>query len=123
VEDKILRLDDVYLSTGKYTRVEYLEQRAKLKEELEGLIIPDESKVIEKGLALESLGEYLKDATPAELAEITRTILDSVFTDFVDNRIVRIKPVPEFLELFRVASKITGWQEVDESGSFVVRYA
>lgn len=123
VEEKMHRLDDIYFSTGKYTRVEYLELRSKLKEELESLIIPDESKVVEKGLALESLGDYLVDATPAELAEITRTILDSVFTDFVDRRIVRIKPVPEFLELFRVASKITGWQEVEESGSFIVRNA
>lgn len=78
LEEKIQRLDDVYLSTGKYTRVEYLEQRGKLVEELNSLVVPDKTQVIEKGLALESLGGYLRDATSEELCQISRTMLDSV---------------------------------------------
>lgn len=78
LEEKIQRLDDVYLSTGKYTRVEYLEQRGKLVEELNSLVVPDKTQVIEKGLALERLGGYLRDATSEELCQISRTMLDSV---------------------------------------------
>ncbi len=120
IEDKIRRLDDVYISTGKYTRVQYLEERGKLSEQLESLVIPAESDVLEKGLVFESLGEYLKEATSDELAQICRMMVDSAYTDFVDNRIVRIKPTADFIELFRVASKITGWQEKGD-GTFFVR--
>lgn len=123
LEEKIQRLDDVYLSTGKYTRAEYLEQRGKLAKELDSLVVPEKMQVIEKGLALESLGEYLREATSEELSQICRTMLDSVYTDFVNDQIVRIKPVSDFLELFRVAAKTSGWIENQEDGSFFVRAA
>jgi len=123
LEEKIRRLDDVYFSSGSLARITYLEQKAKLKEELESLVIPDQGMVIEKGLVLESLGEYLREATKEELSVLVRTIVDSVYTDFVDKRITRIKPTLEFAELFRVASKTYGWQEVEEDGSFRLRIA
>jgi len=123
LEDKIRKLNDIYYSTGKYTSTEFLELRSKLDEELASLVIPDEADAIEKGLILESLGEYLAEATPQELAQICRTVLDSVYADFKDYTIVRLRPVPEFLELFRVAAQTTGWHEIGSDGSFIVRNA
>ena len=119
IEDSIRRLDDVYVN-GRYTSAEYNEQRDKLFEELNQLVIPNNTVAFERGLILESLGSYLEKATGNELSEICRTVLDAVYTDFVDSRITRFRPAIEFMELFRVAAPLSGWKEM-EDGTFVVR--
>lgn len=75
---------------------------------------------IERGLVLESFGSYFEKSTANELGEICRTVLDAVYTDFVDSRITRFKPAAEFIELFRIAAPLSGWEEGDD-GSFIVR--
>ena len=119
IEDSIRRLDDVYVN-GRYTSAEYNEQRDKLFEELNQLVIPNNTVAVERGLILESLGSYLEKATGNELSEICRTVLDAVYTDFVDSRITRFRPAIEFIELFRVAAPLSSWEEM-EDGTFVVQ--
>jgi len=118
LEDKIRRLDAVYLN-GSYEHIVYQEQREKLLDELNRLVIPDQASTFEYGMVLENLSVYLVRATPSELSDLCRAILDAVYTDFVDHRIVRFKPSPEFIELFRVAAQESGWQEI-ASGDFQV---
>jgi hypothetical protein len=70
-------------------------------------------------MSIESFGSYFEKATANELAEICRTVLDAVYTDFINSRITRFKPAAEFMELFRIAAPLSGWKE-REDGSFVV---
>ena len=93
---------------------------ARLFEELNQLVIPNNTVAVERGLILESLGSYLEKATGNELSEICRTVLDAVYTDFVDSRITRFRPAIDFMELFRVAAPLSSWKEM-EDGTFVVR--
>lgn len=118
LEDKIRRLDSVYLN-GSYEHTDYQEQRAKLLDELNRLVIPDQSSAIERGMVLDRMDKYLNRATPSELTDLCRAILDAVYTDFIDHGIVRFKPSPEFIELFRVAAPQSGWQEI-ANGEFKV---
>ena len=118
LEDSIRRLDDVYVN-GRYTRAEYMEQRKKLFEELNSLVIPNNTVAMERGLVLESLGSYFDKASENELSEVCRTLLDAVYTDFVNSRITRFKPAVEFMEVFRVAAPLSGWKEMSD-GSFTV---
>ena len=118
LEDGIRRLDDVYVN-GRYTRAEYMEQRKKLFQELNSLVIPNNTVAMERGLVLESLGSYFDKASENELSEVCRTLLDAVYTDFVDSRVTRFKPAVEFMEIFRVAAPLSGWKEMSD-GSFVV---
>ncbi len=118
IEESLRRLDDVYVN-GRYTRAEYMVEREKLLNELEVLVMPDNTMAIERGLVLESFGSYFEKATANELSEICRTVLDAVYTDFMNSRITRFKPAAEFMELFRIAAPLSGWKE-REDGSFVV---
>ena len=70
-------------------------------------------------MVLDRMDIYLSKATPSELNDLCRAILDAVYTDFVDHRIVRFKPSPEFIELFRVAAPQSGWQEI-ANGEFEI---
>jgi len=119
IEENLRRLDDVYVN-GRYTRAEYMEQREELLDELKGLVMPDNTGTVERGLVLETFDSYFEKATANELAEICRTVLEAVYTDFVHSRITRFKPAAEFMELFRIAAPLSGWEERDD-GSFIVR--
>lgn len=118
LEDKIKRLDQVYLN-GSYDHRDYQEQRARLLDELNRLVIPDQSSAIENGIRLDNLKELLQNATPTELNDICRALLDAVYTDFVAHRIVRFKPSSELIDLFRLAAPLSSWQEVSP-GEFIV---
>jgi site-specific DNA recombinase len=118
LEDKIKRLDSVYLN-GSYEHAAYQEQRAKLLDELNRLVVPDQSGAIEQGIRLENLKDLLANATPAELNDICRAMLDAVYTDFVGHRIVRFKPASELIEIFRLAAPFSGWREIS-SGDFEI---
>lgn len=118
LEDKVRRLDSVYLN-GSFDHVAYQEQRTRLLDELNRLSIPDQSSSIEHGMVLGNMGEYLSRATATELNELCRAMLDSVHTDFVEHRVVRFKPSAEFIEIFRVAAALSGWQEI-ATGEFKV---
>ena len=120
LEDKIKRLDAVYLN-GSYEHVAYQEQRAKLLDELNRLVLPDQSSSLESGLRLDNLKDLLANATPAELNEICRAMLDAVYTDFVKHRIVRFKPATELIELFRLAAPLSGWREVGNGDFEIIR--
>lgn len=121
IENRIKRFDNVYLSSGNLTDAQYTEQRTKMREELERLVVPDESEAVEKGLLIESLEDYIRDATPEEHSQLCRCLLDSVYTDFRNNRITRIKPITEFYDLFKVISTELGWIENEADGSFVLQ--
>jgi hypothetical protein len=80
--------------------------------------MPDNTMTIEYGLVLETFGSYFEKAIANELGEICRTVLEAVYTDFVNSRITRFKPAAEFIELFRIAAPLSGWEERDD-GSFI----
>jgi DNA invertase Pin-like site-specific DNA recombinase len=119
IQDSIRRLDDVY-ANGRYTRAEYMDQRQKLLDEVNQIVVPDGPSSIERGLLLESLGEYLKDATGTELADICRNIFDAIYTDFVGSRITRFRPANEFWDVFHAAAQLSNWKETDD-GQFILQ--
>lgn len=119
LEDKIRRLDNVYLN-GAYEHKNYLEQREKLLEELNRLVIPNQASSLEQGMVLNNLGAFIEKATPAQKNDICRTIMDSIYTDFNPAKyITRFKPAPVFIDLFRLAGKESGWEE-KENGEFIL---
>ena len=118
IDEKLQRLDDVYFN-GAFTRDEYFEKRSALMEEQKSLIVPDQMVTLEQGLVLDSLHEYIEKATETERSEICHLILDSVYVNFEEGRIIRIKPNVEFNELFRLAAPGMGWKEKPDS-SFII---
>lgn len=64
LEDKIRRLDSVYLN-GSYEHFAYQEQREKLLDELNRLVLPDQASALENGMVLDSLDTFLVRATHA----------------------------------------------------------
>jgi hypothetical protein len=97
-----------------------MDQRQKLLDEVNQIVVPDGPSSIERGLLLESLGEYLKDATGTELADICRNIFDAIYTDFVGSRITRFRPANEFWDVFHAAAQLSNWKETDD-GQFILQ--
>jgi hypothetical protein len=106
------RYQDGLVSDDEYERT-----RDQLKTELDRLVIPDSAQTIELGLQMESLGDYLAEATEAEQAEISHLLLEATHFDLAEGRLVRLKPAAEFRFLFDLIGREMNWQ-AESDGSF-----
>lgn len=106
------RYQDGLVSDDEYERT-----RDQLKTELDRLVIPDSAQTIELGLQMESLGDYLAEATEAEQAEISHLLLEATHFDLAEGRLVRLKPAVEFRFLFDLIGREMNWQ-AESDGSF-----
>ena len=118
LQEQLRRLGRAY-ADGAYSDDEYEEKRMALQNELESLVVPDASRVFEAGLQLEQLGSFLEDATDVERAEIAHLMLTAVYADLEEKLIVRLRPSPEFVFMFRLAAPEMGCQET-EPGIFTL---
>jgi len=109
-QEQLRRLVRTY-QDGLVDDKEYERKRDSLQAKLERLIIPDGATLLEQGLQLENLEPYLQEATEAERAEIAHLIFETVHVDLETQKITRFKPTTEFLHIFRLAAKESGWEE------------
>lgn len=110
IADELRRLGRTF-ADGAFSESEYESRRSKLLAEKESLVVPDGARVIEVGLRLESLGDFLGEATDEEKYQILHLLLEYVYFDFSQKKIVRFKPKAEFIHLFRLAAPLAGWTE------------
>lgn len=111
IRGQLKRLAEIY-QDGLIPRKEYTHRRDELQAQLMALIIPDDATLMEAGLQIENLGPYLEEATVAEKAEIIQLLLEAVFVDLEEGRIVRLKAKPDFLHIFRMVAKEMQWQQI-----------
>ena len=114
IDDDLRRIGRAY-ADGVFTESEYENRRTKLLNEKSSLVVPDGAKVIEIGLRLESLQEFLEYATDDEKYQILHILFDFFNYDFIQAKIVSFKPKAEFAVIFRLAAPLTGWHEVEGS--------
>jgi len=114
IDDDLRRIGRAYVDRV-FTEIEYENRRTKLLNEKASLVIPDGAKVIEIGLRLEGLQEFLEYATDDEKYQILHILFDFVNYDFKQAKIVRFKPKAEFAEISRLAAPLTGWHKVEGS--------
>lgn len=119
IDNEIRRLGRAY-ADGSFSDAEYEKRRDRLAAERETLIVPDNAVVLDYGLQLESMAEFLKDATIDEKAQISHFLLEAVYFDFDKNEIVRFRPSNEFTFIFRMASEEMKWEE-NPPGMFNLR--
>jgi len=98
-----------------FTESEYENRRTKLLNEKASLVVPDGAKIIEIGLRLESLQEFLEYATEDKKYQILHILFDFVNYDFKLAKIVCFKPKAEFAGIFRLAAPLTGWNDLKGS--------
>ncbi len=63
------------------------------------------------GMQLETIGDFMDDATDDEKYKILHILLDAVYYDFSQKRLVGIKPHSDFVPIFRLAAPLSGWSE------------
>jgi len=112
IDDDLHRLGRAYIDRV-LTESEYENRRTKLLNEKASLVVPDGAKIIEIGLRLESLQEFLEYATEDEKYQILHILFDFINYDFKLARIVSFKPKAEFAGIFRLATPLTGWNEIE----------
>ncbi|MFZ6028305.1 MAG: hypothetical protein ACOYYS_11375 [Chloroflexota bacterium] len=72
------------------------------------------------GLQLESLSEFLEEATIEEQAQICHFLLESVYFDLDTKEVIRLRPAKDFTFLFRMAAEEMEWDE-KAPGVFTLR--
>jgi hypothetical protein len=112
IEDELRRAGRAF-ADGAFNEEEYDRRRKKLIAEKDSLVVPDGAKAIEMGMQLETIGDFMVDATAEEKYKILHILFDSVYYDFRQKRLVRFKPHADFVPIFRLAAPISGWKEKD----------
>lgn len=106
-------------SDGALEEDEYERKLKQIQGELDRLVTTDDVDLLEYGLKLERLGDVLGEADPAELAELCQLMLEQVHVDLGQGRIVRFRPTPTFMLLFRMAASEMGWREAEDGTLYV----
>jgi hypothetical protein len=112
IEDKLRRAGRAF-ADGAFSEDDYDRRRKKLIAERDSLIVPDGAKEIEMGMQLETIGDFMDDATDDEKYKILHILLDAVYYDFGKKRLVGFRPHPDFVPIFRLAAPMSGWKEKD----------
>jgi site-specific DNA recombinase len=87
---------------------------------LGALVMPgDGSTLIEKGLHLDTLHDLLEEAGEADLFKLSHHLLEAVYFDLEDDKLISFRPGRDFLYLFRITAEATGWRE-EQPGEFLV---
>ncbi|GMQ79389.1 MAG: hypothetical protein BMS9Abin02_1977 [Anaerolineae bacterium] len=76
--------------------IEYREKRKELQSRLDSLIIPENPQLIEAGSYLEVIGDLWSVASIEERRDLTRIMIDAVYIDVIEEKIIMVKPVKAF---------------------------
>jgi site-specific DNA recombinase len=99
VQEKLRRVKlmyrDLVIDDGEYrTTYDQLQSR------LSSLVLPSSPHLVTAGEYLQQLGKLWAAATLEEQRDITRVLLNAVYVDVLQERIVAIEPMPIFKRLF-----------------------
>jgi hypothetical protein len=111
------RLADLYL-WGDIERAAYKQQQAVLEAELSALVVPEQTAITEAGRYLKQVGVLWDDADIGQRRELLHAILDCVKVDVLAQRVVCVKPKPEFVPLFRRVDDLEE-DDVDHCGTSI----
>lgn len=75
--------------------------------------MPDGAKTIEMGMQLETIGDFMDDATDDEKFKILHILFDAVYYDFGRKRLVGFRQHSDFVPIFRLAAPLSGLNETD----------
>jgi hypothetical protein len=112
IEEKLRRAGRAF-ADGAFSEDDYDRRRKKLIAERDSLVVPDGAKAIEMGMQLETIGDFMDDATDDEKYKILHILLDAVYYDFGKRRLVGFRPHSDFVPIFRLAAPMSGWKEKD----------
>jgi hypothetical protein len=119
IEDRRLEIEEELRRAGRafadgaFSEDDYDRRRKKLISEKDSLVIPDGAKAIEMGMQLETIGDFIDDATDDEKYKILHILFDAVYYDFGQKRLVGFKPHADFVPIFRLAAPLSGWSETE----------
>ena len=117
IENRRLEIEDELRRTGRafadgaFDEDDYDRRRKKLFAERDSLVVPDGAKAIEMGMQLETIGDFMDDATDEEKYKIMHILFNAVYYDFGQKRLVGFKPQSDFVPIFRLAAPFSGWTE------------
>jgi len=117
IENRRLEIEEELRRTGRafadgaFTEDDYDRRRKKLITEKDSLVVPDGAKAIEMGMQLETIGDFVDEATNDEKYKILHVLFDAVYYDFGQKRLTRFKPHVDFVPIFRLAAPLSGWIE------------
>jgi len=117
IENRRLEIEEELRRTGRafadgaFNEDDYDRRRKKLISEKDSLIVPDGAKAIEMGMQLETIGDFIDEATDDEKYKILRILFDAVYYDFGQKSLVGFKPHVDFVPIFRLAAPLSGWIE------------
>ena len=100
IEDRIKRLDARF-DVGTLTEADFRKEFVRLKEELNRLQLPETDDITKAGELLEDFGQIWRGSTRNEQNELLQLILDAVYIDPDNRRIVSIQPKGPFASLIR----------------------
>ena len=113
IEDDLQRIGRAYVD-GAYDENTYEARRSQLLKEKAGLKLPDGASVIEIGLKMDNLQEFLEHASEKEKYQILHAFFEAVYYDFNEKEIISFKPKPEFMGIFQVAAPSANWRITDD---------
>jgi len=117
IENRRLEIEEELRRTGRafadgaFNEDDYDRRRKKLISEKDSLVVPDGAKAIEMGMQLETIGDFIDEATDDEKYKILRILFDAVYYDFGQRSLVGFKPHVDFVPIFRLAAPLSGWSE------------
>jgi site-specific DNA recombinase len=100
VEERLRRLTQLYKDL-LVDEAEYRETRTWLKQQLALLTVPENTELIQAAEYLESLQPLWAAASLEERRTITRMMVQKIYIDIVNERILSITPAPAFAMLLR----------------------
>jgi len=109
LEEKLRRIKVQYREV-EISEQEYRGQLAETKERLASLNPPQEMKaeeILKAGEYLETLGPVWEAATPQERKEIYQLVLEVVYVDVLEKRLVEVVPKGAFAPLFGESTALT----------------
>jgi site-specific DNA recombinase len=112
IEDELRRVGRAF-ADGAFSEDDYDRRRKKLISEKDSLVIPDGARAIEMGMQLETIGDFINDATDDEKYKILHILFDAVYYDFGQKHMVGFKPHADFVPIFRLAAPLSGWSETE----------
>jgi hypothetical protein len=116
LKGRLKRLGDRY-ELGDLEREEYIRRRNELAAELATLDVPETPAVIQAGEYLVSLAGLWDSLTKKEKREVLHIIFADILVDVGKQKIIAVKPNPDFVRLFR----FDGLKEEDNGYFYISR--
>ncbi len=115
LREHMRRLGKAY-TTGTLDDEEYERKLKQAQQELETLVVPTVEELVDAGLQIENLGEYLAEANEVERAEISHLLLESVGFDLEQGQATRIKANGPLKFLFALVADEMEWKDDGQGG-------